>query len=151
MKQILPITLIDSFKQLIKLISVHFLPALADLSDRMGRRIYFTIQPSNVQLFDYLYPDESEDELRERINHKLDIDVEVTDIYFDLEEDGQGLGQIDTIEHTVVDGTKGAAAGTGYFAQLGNRKLLFLFIRFLLIAISAVVIPLVFNSKKDSE
>lgn len=54
----------------------------------MGRRIYFTIQPSNIQLFDYLYPDETEDELRERINSKLDIDVEVTDIYFDLEGAG---------------------------------------------------------------
>lgn len=119
----------------------------------MGRRIYFTIQPSNVQLFDYLYPDESEDELRERINQKLDIDVEVTDIYFDLEEDGQGLSRsgnfIDTIDQAVADGgPKGANTG-GFMAQLGNRKLLFLFIRFVLIAIGAVVIPLVFNTKKE--
>lgn len=118
----------------------------------MGRRIYFTIQPSNIQLFDYLYPDESEDELRERINHKLDIDVEVTDIYFDL-EDGQGLSRsgnfIETIEQTVADGTK--AAASQITSQLGNRKMLFLFIRFVLIAVAAIIIPLVFNSKRDSK
>lgn len=115
----------------------------------MGRRIYFTIQPSNIQLFDYLYPDESEDELRERINHKLDIDVEVTDIYFDLEEDGQGRNRfIETIDQK--DGTR--AGASQLTTQPGNRKMLFLFIRFAVIAIAAIVIPLVFNnSKKDSD
>lgn len=128
-----------------------FFLAIGELCERMGRRIYFTIQPSNIQLFDYLYPDESEDELRERINHKLDIDVEVTDIYFDL-EDGHGLSRnghfIETIEQTVADGTKTAASQIT--SQLGNRKMLFLFIRFVLIAVGAIIIPLVFNYKKDS-
>lgn len=134
--------MIDSF-------STRLSSALADLNDRMGRRIYFTIQPSNIQLFDYLYPDESEDELRERINHKLDIDVEVTDIYFDLEEDGQGRNSfIETIDQK--DGTR--AGASQLTAQPGNRKMLFLFIRFAVIAIAAIVIPLVFNnSKKDSD
>lgn len=119
----------------------------------MGRRIYFTIQPSNIQLFDYLYPEESEDELRERINHKLDVDVEVTDIYFDLEEDGQGLSTsaniIETLGNTVTDGTK--AAGSLFTSPMvGNRKWLMLLLRFVLVAIVAIVIPLVFSSKKDN-
>lgn len=125
----------------------------------MGRRIYFTIQPSNVQLFDYLYPTESEDELRERINHKLDIDVEVTDIYFDLEEDGQGLSRSHYIETvggtgaTTLDGKKSSGAGASQAIGLlgGNRKMLFLFIRFVVIAIGAIVIPMVFNSKKEAK
>lgn len=119
----------------------------------MGRRIYFTIQPSNIQLFDYLYPDEGEDQLRERINAKLDIDVEVTDIFFDLEEDGDGGdgdgggggALIKTIEQTVADTTKEITS------QLGNRKGFYLVVRFLLVAVLAIVIPLVFNSKKDNK
>lgn len=111
----------------------------------MGRRIYFTIQPSNIQLFDYLYADENEDELRERINAKLDIDVEVTDIYFDLEEDGQGRddASIDTIGQASGHSTKGCTAELT--SQLGgSRKILFLIIRFALVAVVAVVIPLIF-------
>lgn len=110
----------------------------------MGRRIYFTIQPSNIQLFDYLYADENEDELRERINSKLDIDVEVTDIYFDLEEDGHGRddASIETIGQAAGPATKG---GTELTSQLGgDRKMLLLFIRFALVAVVAVVIPLIF-------
>lgn len=120
----------------------------------MGRRIYFTIQPSNIQLFVYLYPDEDEDQLRERINSKLDIDVEVTDIYFDLEEDGNGGGGdgdghlIKTIEQTVADTTKAASQIT---SQLSNRKGFYLFMRFLLVAALAIVIPVVFNSKKEKQ
>lgn len=102
-------------------------------------------------------PDETEDELRERINQKLDIDVEVTDIYIDLEEDGEGVSQIKSGQ---VAGAGGKSKGTqavsvtesagGWSALLGNRnKLLYIVLRFVLIAVVAIVLPLVFNNKKD--
>lgn len=127
------------------------LPALHELDDRLGRRVYFTIQPSNIQLFDHLYPQEGQDDLLERINTKLDILVEVTDIYFDLEEDGPGEDSdlIETIaqQHAGHTGKKAATAETT--SPLANRKLLMLLLRFVLVAVVAIVLPLIF-SKKDA-
>lgn len=54
--------------------------------EKMSRRVYFTVQPSNVQFFVTAMPDDSEEELRALIKDLLDIDLEVTDMFLDVDE-----------------------------------------------------------------
>lgn len=77
--------------------------------------------------------------------------MEVTDIYFDLEEDGQGFGASGSYLQSgdQIDGS-GQAGGksNAVTGQIGNRKMMYLVIRFVLVALGAIIIPLVFYPKK---
>lgn len=93
----------------------------------MPRRVYFTIQPSNIQLFINAMPDDTEEDLRADIKDLLDIDLEVTDIFLDLDE-SDPIAKDEFKKDVVAD--VGTSMENSYITTL---------IRFLLVFIVALV------------